>query len=350
MMRAPVLHGRRSISFDEVPEPEPGPGEVLLSVGLCGICGSDLHLYDSPDAPDGIVLGHEFGATVVATGPGVEGWEAGDRVVTTMPEPCLNCTFCRKGEFDLCYQHFRVDMERAGIQRDNRSLGAGGYGPLLKTAAPRLLRLPDALDDRKAACVEPAAVGFHAVRQSGMRFGDKVAILGAGPIGLFTLQCALAAGASRCVTVELAPGRAKVAKQLGAEAIIDPRAAGDVAAAIADALGGPPDVVFDAAGVPATLQGAIDAVKPGGQVMMVGVSFENAPIRPSSWVTKRVTLRAAFAYSRSDYRATIDLLAQGRIDVEPMVSSVVPASETAAAFERLLTPNSEIKVLVDPHA
>jgi (R,R)-butanediol dehydrogenase/meso-butanediol dehydrogenase/diacetyl reductase len=337
------------MTFEDVAEPEPGQGEVLLSVGLCGICGSDLHLYDSELAPDGIVLGHEFGATVVSTGAGVQGWEAGDRVVATMPEPCLGCTFCRRGETDLCYQHFRVEMERAGVARDNRSLGAGGYGPLLKTMATRLLRVPDTLDDRQAACVEPAAVGFHAVKNSGMKIGDRVAVLGAGPIGLFTLQCALAGGAGAAVTVEPVAGRAAVATALGAAAIIDPRVASDSAAAVAEALGGPPDVVFDAAGVPATLQAAVDTVKQGGRVMMVGVAFDNAPIRPSSWVTKRVSLRASFAYSRADYRSTIDLLAQGRIRVEPMISSVVPASETREAFERLLNPNTEIKVLVDPH-
>src|SRR5262245_38319812 len=103
-MRAPVLHGTRSMSYDEVPTPEPGPGEVLLEVGLCGVCGSDLHLYDSPMAGGGIVMGHEYGATVVSAGPGVSGWEAGDRVVATMPEPCANCWFCRHGQPDMCYQ------------------------------------------------------------------------------------------------------------------------------------------------------------------------------------------------------------------------------------------------------
>ncbi len=348
-MRAPVLHGRRAMTYDEVAEPEPGAGEVLLAVSLCGICGSDLHLYDSDMAPNGIVLGHEFGATVVASGSGVEGWEAGDRVVATMPEPCLNCTFCRRGQPDLCYQHYRIDMERAGTPRNGTSLGSGGYGPLLKTMATRLLRVPDAMTDEQAACVEPAAVGFHAVKHAGMKLGDRVAVLGAGPIGLFTLQCALVGGASKVVMVEPVAGRAAVATALGAAAIVDPKAASDTAAAVAEALGGPPDVVFDAAGVPATLQAAVDIVKPGGALMMVGVAFENATIRPSSWVTKRVTLRASYAYSRADYRATIELMSQGRITVERLVTSIVPGRETREAFERLLNPNTEIKVLVDPN-
>ncbi|MFN0094487.1 MAG: zinc-binding dehydrogenase [Dehalococcoidia bacterium] len=349
-MRAPVLHGTRSMSYDEVAHPDdPGPGEALLEVGLCGICGSDLHLYDSEmaAASAGIVMGHEFGASVVAVGRDVEGWEAGDRVVATMPEPCMNCTFCRRGQTDLCYQHYRIDMERAGVERKG-SLGGGGYGPFIKTPAARLLRLPDTLDDRAAACVEPAAVGFHAVRNANMKFGDKVAILGAGPIGLFTLQCALAAGATRAIVVEPVAGRAKVATTLGAHAVIDPKSAPDTAAAVSEALGGAPDVVFDAAGVPATLQQSVDFVRPGGHVMMVGVAFNNAPIRPSSWVTKRVSLKAVFAYSRADYKATIDLMSQGRIRTQEVVTSVVPASETVAAFERLLKPNAEIKVLVDP--
>lgn len=107
-------------------------------------------------------------------------------------------------------------------------------------------------------------------------------------------------------------------------------------------------MVFDAAGVPATLQQAVDIVKPGGAVMMVGVSFDAAPIRPSSWVTKRVTVRAAFAYSRSDYEATIAMLERGTIRIDSVVTTIVPASETHLAFERMLTPNQDVKVLVDP--
>ena len=348
-MKAPVLKGRRTMRYEELPDPTPGEGEVVVAVALSGICGSDLHLYDSDMAPDGIVMGHEFGATIAELGKGVSGWSVGDRVVGAPPPPCMNCVFCLKGEFVLCYQHYRLDMQRAGIVGDaGASLGAGGYGPLTKISEPRLMRVPDSLDDQQAASIEPAAVGFHAVKLSGMQHGDRVAILGAGPIGLFTLQCAIAAGATRVVVAEPAPGRAAVARTLGAELLLNPRELDDLPGGIADALGGAPGVVFDAAGVPATLQQAVDVVKPGGSVMMVGVSFEPAPILPVTWVTKRVTVRAAFAYSRSDYEATIAMLERRTIRVEPLITSVVPGSETALAFERLLAPNDEIKVLVDP--
>jgi (R,R)-butanediol dehydrogenase/meso-butanediol dehydrogenase/diacetyl reductase len=150
------------------------------------------------------------------------------------------------------------------------------------------------------------------------------------------------------VVVEPAKHRADVAASLGADTIIDPRSVDAITEAVSDAAGGPPDTVFDAAGVPATLQQAVEIVRPGGRVMMVGVSFENAPIKPSTWVTRRVTVRATFAYSRADYVSTIDLLGRKRIDVSRMVSSVVGASELPEMFDRMLKPNSEIKVLVDP--
>ena len=350
-MRAPVLHGTRKLTFDEVPDLSAGEGEVIVEVGLCGICGSDLHLYISEMAPDGIVLGHEFGGSIVDIGPGVEGWKEGDRVVGAMLPACGTCIFCRRGQPDLCYQHYRLEAQRIGAARDTgASLGAGGYAPYARIAAPRLMRVPDSLDERQAAAVEPAAVGYHAVRNSGMSIGDTVVVLGAGPIGLFTIQCARRAGASRIVAVELVKARADAALAVGAGEVLDPRAIENLAAEVNRRFPGGPDVVFDAAGVPATLQQAVDLVKPGGYVMMVGASFDPAPVRPSAWVTRRVTVRAAFAYSRGDYAATIDLLANGGIDVGPVMSDVVPASATAEAFERLLQPNSEIKILVDPRA
>lgn len=348
-MKAPVLHGPRSLSYEDVPEPVAGENDVIIEVGLCGICGSDLHLYDSQMAPDGIVMGHEFGGTIVEVGRGVTGWEAGDRVVPAPMAPCMNCVFCRRGEPELCYQHYRLDNLRAGTTpAPGASLGSGGYARYAKVMAPRLMRVPDILDDRQAASIEPAAVGLHAVLGSGLKLGQRVAILGAGPIGLYTLQCALAAGARRVTVLELSPVRAGLARTLGADTVLDPRELTDLAAGVAESLGGAPDVVFDAAGVPATLQQAVDIAKPGGSVMMVGVAFDNAPVRPSSWVTKRVTVRAAFAYSRADYEQTIALMEKGALRVAEMISSVVGASEAPDAFARLTQPNNEVKVLVDP--
>jgi (R,R)-butanediol dehydrogenase/meso-butanediol dehydrogenase/diacetyl reductase len=347
-MKAPVLQGKRKMTYEEVPEPVAGPNEVVIEIELCGVCGSDLHLYDSEMAPSGIVLGHEYSASIVEVGEGVRGWEPGERVVATMAEPCANCWFCRRGETHLCYQHYRIDMQRAGIAQDAAALGQGGYGPLTKVPAARLMRLADHLDARQGACVEPAAVGFHAVRNSGMRAGDRVVVLGGGPIGLFTTQCARVAGAGRIVCVEPVLARQQAALASGADLVLKPADSEELAGAVTDLLGAPPDVVFDAAGVKSTLQQAVDLVKPGGFVMMVGVAFDAVPVKPSTWVTKQARVRAAFAYNREDYRATMDLMARKSIDVEPLISEVALASEVPDVFERLLAPSKDIKVLIDP--
>lgn len=348
-MKAPVLHGRRKMSFEEVPDPVPGDLEVVVEVGYCGVCGSDLHLYDSEMAGGGIIMGHEFGGTIVELGRNVTGWEVGDRVVGAPMKPCMNCAFCVRGEFDLCYQHYRLEAARAGIApAGGASLGAGGYAPFARIGAARLMRVPDGLDEQQAASIEPAAVGVHAVRLSGQAIGDRVAVIGAGPIGLFTLQSAIAAGARRVVVAEPSPGRAALARSLGADVVFNPRETSDLTGVFAAHLGGPPDVVFDAAGVPATLQQAVDVVRPGGRVMMVGVSFEAAPVRPAVWVTKRVTVRAAFAYSRADYETTIAMLERGTLKSGAVITSIAPGSETPVVFERLLGPNNEVKVLIDP--
>ncbi|MCZ6544850.1 MAG: zinc-binding dehydrogenase [Chloroflexi bacterium] len=350
-MDAPVLHGSRQMSYEEFPAPSAGPDEVIVEVGLCGICGSDLEVYAHAEAPDGIVLGHEFSGTIVELGKGVEGWSLGERVVSAPADPCLNCWFCVRGETHLCMHHYRIERELAGEAQGMEMLGAMGYAPLARMRAPQLIRVPDALDDRTAASVEPAAVGYHAVRNSGMRMGDRVAVIGAGPIGLFVLQAARLGGAARIVALEPSAARRTLAGELGADVVLDPSELGEIEAigeAVSDALGGPPDTVFDAAGVPATLQQAVELVKVEGHVMMVGVAMEAAPIQPSSWVMKRVRVRGAFAYTREDYRQTIDLLQRGLIETEAMISSVVPGSETPETFELLLGPHDEVKVLVDP--
>ena len=266
-MDAPALHGSKSMTFEEFPVPTAGADEVIVEVGLCGICGSDLHVYEHPEAPDGIVLGHEFGGTIVELGEGVEDWAIGQRVVAAPMEPCRNCWFCRAGEPQLCLHHYRIEAAQAGEERGMEAMGAMGYAPMARIQVPRLLALPDTLDDRQAASVEPAAVGYHAVRYSGLEMGDTVAVIGAGPIGLYTLQAAHVAGASKVVALELSQVRAEVARRLGADTVLDPRSIGDgeaVQTAVNDALGGPPDTVFDAAGVASTLQQAVDLVKVGG--------------------------------------------------------------------------------------
>jgi (R,R)-butanediol dehydrogenase/meso-butanediol dehydrogenase/diacetyl reductase len=347
-MRAPVLHGTRSISYDELPDPEAGPGEVVLRIDLCGICGSDLHQYASPQAPDGIVMGHEFTGSIAQLGQGVTEWNHGDRVIEGMVEACGSCAFCARGESHFCYQHFLVAAARGEETHGRGRVVAGGFAPYVVIEADRLVRVPDSLDAQQAASVEVAAVALHAVRRSGLRAGDVVIVFGAGPIGLATIQCLRLAGAQRILVVEPNAARAAAALDFGGDETIDPRETEDVVEALQRRTGGGADAVFDTAGVPVTVQQALETARPGGAVTLVGIATGSVPVRPAAWLGRNLTVRGSLAFIRDDVERSLAMVESGALDLGGMVTEIVPSAETGAAFERLLAPTSEIKILVDP--
>lgn len=349
-MYAPRVHGVRDMRYDEVPEPEPGPGEILLQVSLCGICGSDVHLYDAGATLDGLVMGHEFVGTIAALGAGVDGWSIGERVMEAMSEPCGGCDFCSAGAPELCFHHYILESEAGADVHGRGRVVVGGYAPYLVMEANRLMRVPDEFSDEAAANVEAAAVGFHAVSRSGIRLGDSVVIFGAGPIGLYLLQSARAAGAGRVYMVEPVASRAAVARTLGADQVLDPAASPDVVAELVDLTQGGPDLVMEGAGVPMTLQQALQVARPGGRVTLVGVSLRPSPLNPALIVEKELHVRSSLALIRQDVPRTIELFRSGAMNVEPMITGTVPPWEVGDAMDRLLHPNDEIKILVNPRA
>ena len=345
-MKAAVLMGKQALAVQDVPEPQAGPGEVIIRVELCGICGSDLHLYssDMAEAAVGTVMGHEYSGEIVQLGPEVEGWSVGDRVVASMPPPCLTCPFCLRGLTELCYAQHRL-----GAQTSRRGLAGGGYAPYTRVAASRLVRVPDDVTAKEAATIEPLAVGLHAVRKSSLLPGDRVVVLGAGPIGLFTLSCILAAGPRRVAVVEPVALRAAKAKELGADAVWDPLSS-DVTALVQDMTDGQgADVVFDCAGVTTTVQQAVGLVRRAGKVIIVGAAFSRVPVRPSVWVTKQVTVRACYAYTYDEYPMAIEMIRRRTAPVASIVSDIVPLSHINTVFTELLAPQKHLKVLIDPH-
>jgi len=344
-MKAAVIEQRGVLTIREVPDPEPGPGDVVVRVGLCGICGSDLHEYASEFARPGRVMGHEFGGTIVAVGPGVEGWQVGDRVVAGWPPPCGRCYWCQNGQRELCDRTTRVTWPDAPPTPEFY----GAFAPLTRVRANRLFRVPDGMTDSEAAAVEPLAVAVHAVRASGISLGARVLILGAGPIGLLTLQVARAAGAARIAISEPAEGRRRLAERLGADAVLDPRD-GDLAARVVDAFPGGPDIVFDCAGVGGTVQQAVDLVRRGGTVLLVGVPFAPVPVRPAVWVTRAIRFKACFAYRHEEFPIAIDLIAAGKVAIAPLVTRIAPLAEIADCFRALEQPNEHVKIQIDPHA
>jgi (R,R)-butanediol dehydrogenase/meso-butanediol dehydrogenase/diacetyl reductase len=340
-MKAGLVTGLRRAELVEVPEPSPAPEVAVVEVAYCGICGTDVHAFLSDQPYNPAICGHEFGGTVVAVGPDVPGDTGvaeGRRVVLGTSAACGRCGSCRAGQVAWCTSVF-LDSTGRGPQAPAH----GGFAPYVAVPARRLLPVPDALSDAEVALIEPATVALHAVHRTPPRVGDTVVVQGCGPIGLLTLQWAREAGAGRLVAVEPHGPRRAVAEALGAEAVA-PEAA-------ADAVGEGADVVYECAGVPATLQRAVELVRRGGTVSLVGLASGTAAVHPGTWLVKEVTVVASLAYLRHEFAEAMAAAERGRLDLAAVHDATAPLSGFPDAIARLADdPTSAVKVLIDPRA
>ncbi len=281
-MRAAVFKRAGMLSVEEVPTPTPGPGEALARVTLCAICGSDLHRFKHGLMAPGVVMGHEWVGTIVKLGEGVTGLAVGDRVV--------------RG-FGGMARDPRFSAREKGFTLDTRI--PGGYAEFAALPATMFLRPPEGLSDEVATLAEPLAVAVHAVRLSSVKLGDAVVVLGAGPIGLLTLQCVRQCGPRLVVVAEPVESRQKLALELGADVVLDPRATDVVAEAVRLTEGLGPDVVFECAGAPPTLQQALTMARRRGQVMLVGLCMQPCEVSRSTGSGARCRCSARMAPSRT---------------------------------------------------
>ncbi len=338
-MKAAVYKGKQRFEIEEIPTPSPGPNQVLVKVHFCAICGTDVHAFLYDIAPPGTVLGHEFAGDVVEVGPSVTAWKVGDRVIGGGGDP-------PPGEEPLTRTHPRYNYRTMGFPEGS----IRGYAEyvLMEEWAPILI--PDGISDEEAAMCEPTAVAVHAVRNSDLKLGDTVGILGAGPIGLLTLQAAKAAGASAVYVSEPAPERARVAAELGADAVINPLQQ-DLGVEI-DALTGGigPDIVFDCAGFPSTLDQAFNIVRSRGQVVLVAVPWEELPLRPVDWMARETSFKASWGSLPGDWHRALKLMSSGKLTVKPLISEVgyIPLEGMQEAFEGLTKPSSQLQLVVRP--
>lgn len=338
-MRAAVLQKDGRFAVEEVERAAPSGRQAVLRVKYCGICGSDLHAVRAGSLEPGAILGHEITGEIVELGPEVEGFEVGDRVTTLSALPCDACAPCREGRYRACEGGWRVF---------GYADAPGGYAEELITHASVLEKVPESMSDETAAFNEPSIVGLHAVRASRMRLGDRTVVIGAGPIGLLVLQSILLANDAPVYVVEPSAGRRAMALELGATEALDPFR-DDVAVAIRERTMVGADVVFECAGAKGTLQQAIDLVRPGGQVMVPGVNMEPDEIQPGTLLMKECEIRGSLG-GGDLFRAALDYLAGGQIQVESMVSRVIGLEEVDEMFQSLGTAeNDAIKVLVAPN-
>ena len=340
-MRQAVYAGGKRFEIRDVPVPEPGPGEVLVEVEYCGICGTDVHGFMYDTVPAGTVLGHEFTGRIAAVGEGAGDWRVGDPVVAGGGTP-------PPGTPDPIDDEPRFNFRTMGWTAMTAFDGA--YAEYTVMEAWRPLRRPEGVSAAAGALAEPLTTAIDAVRPAGIRLGDSVGILGAGPIGLLCLQAARLAGATKVIVSEPAPARAAAARALGADAVIDP-VASDVEAemvALTDGLG--PDVVFECAGARDTLHQALCTVRRGGRVALVALSWEPNEVLPVDWISRDIQLVTSLQHHPRHWRIGLDLLARGLVRTGPMLAgeSVIALDDIQSAFVGLQSPSDEIKLLVRP--
>lgn len=325
---------------DDVPEPVPATGEVVLEVAAVGICGSEVEAVASrsPRRTPPLVMGHEFCGVVAAVGAGVDGVREGDRVVASSLVPCGRCRDCRAGRTNLCARRAIFGMNRPGA-----------FAERVAVPARVLLPLPERVSPLQGALVEPLGNAVHVWGLAARRFPETVVVVGCGTIGLMALQVARAGGALTLVAVDTNEARLEMAHAVGAEPVFNP-VREDVVGVLAELTRGRgADVVIDAVGAPATRRAAVDLVRPGGDVVWIGTHGDVTELSGRAVVLGERRISGSYDVTDEDLETAIGLFAHGRIEIAPWVRPF-PLDDGAAVFRTLLTapPRDYVKALLLP--
>ncbi|OIN78334.1 zinc-binding dehydrogenase [Mycobacterium malmoense] len=337
-MRAAVLRDGRMVYRDDVPEPVPEPGQVLVGVRTCGICGSDLHFAAhgsevvamtaqvagdaggmGVDLGRDIFMGHEFSAEVLEAGPDTETHPPGT-LVTSIP-----VLLSAKGFEPIVYSNSTI----------------GGYAERMLLSAPLLLPIPNGLDLKHASLTEPMAVGLHAVNKSNIAPGETALVLGCGPIGIAIVAALHARGVETVVASDFSPKRRELATAMGAHQTLDP------------AQGSPfdtvkPAVVFEAVGISGIIDDVLLRARPGTRLVVAGVCMQPDTVHPFFAIAKEINVQFVLAYTPDEFADSLRSLAQGEIDVTPVITGEVGLDGVGAAFDDLADPERHCKILVTP--
>lgn len=322
--------------LSDMPRPEPGPGELLLKVKACGICGSDLHAYQAGVVPEGMVFGHEFVGEVAGIGEGVDDWRQGDRATALGALVCGQCAYCQAGRVEECEQIRLIGFSHPGA-----------YAEYVLCQAAASARIPGKVTDAQAALVEPLAVGLAAFRDCQLPLAGNVLVIGAGVIGIAVAKWARFFGAEHVGVSDLDSARLERAGKVGATLTIDARQHADAVQAFRDKTGVSPDVIVECVGRP-MLQQLVDVAPRGAHIVSVGAAMEPDSIAPHVAAAKKVRLTFSFGYALEDFQFIIRMIESGRVSTEHLVSRSVALEETPGAFASLLSPNSECKVIIKP--
>ena len=334
----PIIESPRQISLRETTVPDPAPREVTIQVKACAICGSDVHVFKGmhPAAPLPAGAGHELAGVIAEVGKEVTHFKVGDRVCMNPMLFCGKCYYCKRAEYNHCVQ----------VTFCYR-LGQSGFAQYINRDEDWVYHLPDSISFEEGAVIEPTSTAVHAVQSSNLHLGSKIAVFGAGPIGLQTLQAAKAHGATWAAMVDVVAYRLELAQELGADVILDASQTDAVARLreLSDGLG--VDVTYECVGLEQTLRQCLAALKKGGRAMALGV-FENPEVKLNlqDMVNRELQINAILAYVW-DFQTALDLVAAGRIRLKPLISHTFPLSRIQEAFELLLDKREKaVKVLI----
>ncbi len=346
-MRGFTFRGPGRAELSELPDPTPGPGEVLLRVDSNTVCGTDLRIMrgeKSAGVRPGVVLGHEVSGTITELGDGVEGYETGTLCGVSPIFACGVCRYCQTGLENLCESARVVGYEVDG------GLGEWMVIPAVGVRAGRLVPAPDGIPPEQLSLAEPLACCLNGLDQYRVEVGDVVVVLGAGPIGLFHLQLARIGGARAVVVSDPSPSRRSVAAELGADVTVDPTG-DDLTAVVADLTGGRgANVAVVCIGRPALVNDALNLVGKRGRVsVFAGLAGKGwAEVEANLIHYKEITVVGAANSGRADYERAVALISSGRVDTARMVTHRYPLDKTAEAIESV-AGGEGIKVAVLPH-
>jgi len=336
-MKAAYYQGNRTVGLGESQIRAPGPGEVRLHVAYCGICGTDLHIYQGHmdqriDMPQ--VIGHEMSGLIAEVGLEVTGWQVGDRVVVRPLDPCGHCPACRAGHAHICYSLKFIGIDTPGAFQESWTI-----------PAHTLHRLPDDLPLDQAALIEPLSVACHDVRRGQVQPGEQVVVIGGGPIGLLVSLVAQHAGA-RVLVSEINSHRLALARELGFDAV-NP-AETDLVQAVADRTSGAgADVVFEVSGSAAGASVMTQLARARGRIVVVAIFAQAPQVDLYRFFWRELELRGARVYEPQDFAEAIDLAASGRLPLEHLISARRPLEELQHAFEEIESSTDVMKVLID---
>ena len=334
-MKALVYYGTQDMRVSEIEKPEVKKGEVLIKVEACGICGSDVHGYlgvTGRRIPP-MVMGHEFTGIVSALGEGVEDVSLGDRVVVYPARFCGRCDFCKVGLTNLC-----INRTIFGVMNVN-----GAMAEYVSVPRENILKLPENIDFVKGTFLEPLSVAYRTVKTAGDILNRNILIVGAGTIGLLILQIVKIGGARTVVITDINDTRLGIAKRLGADLTLNPDRE-DIKALISQSIPDGIDLAFEAVGLESTVNQALTILKNRGTCIFVGNSMKNITIDMQNIVTRELRILGTYTYTLGEFRESISLL--GKIDVETMLSKVVPLEEGPEIFRELIQKNSNLLKVV----